>query len=357
MKNLAIPPPPKEAAKEAPDSAPESKVGDSISRSVFWAQMRCWGLCLLVLTVWGGIGIAALWSPLLFGDALPLWADASLPTYWLPLTLAAMVLLSCRNDWKARIAHNAVAIDYWERNLYAFEPHGDHPDQFSCELESLSATLSLGTPRWFVTLRKGLYIRVYTPASSAQRAAILITSDMFTAGFSVIERRALLAHELAHVRLRGYLFDMLCASVNIVAWLGVAVAALIMHAYLGWHVLLLVLVVPFACWLASFLGDMVAALISRIHEGSADRIADIVVGPGSVAKCLVHLLRAQINRAPKGERVYVDRRLKSGIFARLRYIRGELLAAHPHELARIAASRKARAGRNKFGKVKFGQLK
>jgi len=101
------------------------------------------------------------------------------------------------------------------------------------------------------------------------------------------------------------------------------------------------------CWNASLLGDIVAALISRIHEGSADRMADIVEGPGSVAKCLLHLLRAQLSRAPEGKRVYFARRRQSGFWSMLRYLKGELLAEHPHDLARVAVSRAAKFGKSK----------
>jgi hypothetical protein len=49
-------------AKSSSDaSAPKA----SISRSLFWVQMRCWSLCLLVLALWAGIGIVGLWSPFL----------------------------------------------------------------------------------------------------------------------------------------------------------------------------------------------------------------------------------------------------------------------------------------------------
>ncbi len=323
-------------------SAPvASAPGVSISRSLFWAQMRCWSLCLLVLALWTGIGIVGLWSPFLLDLTV-----FGLPSYCMPLVFILVVLWNCRKDWRARLALNASGIDHWTKNGYAFEPDADHPDLFSCELESLSATLAVGKPRWFVTVRKGLSIKVYAPASSAQRAAILLTSDMLTAGFTVEGRRTLLAHELAHVRLRGYLFDMLSASANIIAWSGLAVAALFLPTYWGWPLLLLALFVLLTCWNASLLGDIVAALISRIHEGSADRMADIVEGPGSVAKCLMHLLRAQLSRAPEGKRVYFARRRQSGFWGLLRYLKGELLAEHPHDLARVAVSRAAKFGKS-----------
>lgn len=325
MKNLGIPPP-----------------GDSLSRAIFWAQMRCWGRCLLVLTLWGGIGVAGLCSPFFFGENLKLSAGVSLSTFWLPFLFAAVVVWNCARDWQARLVLNSQGLDHWTRNGYAGEVDADHSDRFSCELESLSAILSVGKPRWFVSERKGLFIKVYTPAASASRAAILLTSDMLAAKFSLAGRRTLLAHELAHVRLRGYLFDMLCASANIVAWSGLAVAALFLPAYLGWHPLLLAVVIPATCWLASSIGDMVAALVSRIHEDSADRIADIVVGPGAIAACLIHLLHVQLCSMKKGKEKFFNRRRAPGFIGALRYFKGELLAEHPHELARIATSRKTK---------------
>jgi hypothetical protein len=326
------------ATSSSDASAPRA----SISRSLFWAQTRCWSLCLLVLALWAGVGIVGLWSPFLLDLTV-----FGLPSYSMPVIFTLLVLRNCYKDWRARLALNASGIDQWTKNGYAFEPDADHPDLFSCELENLSATLAVGKPRWFVTARKGLSIKVYAPASSAQRAAILLTSDMLTAGFTVEGRRTLLAHELAHVRLRGYLFDMLSASANIIAWSGLAVAALFLPAYWGWPLLLLALFVLLICWNASMLGDIVAALISRIHEGCADHMADIVEGPGSVAKVLVHMLRAQLNRAPEGKRVFFARRRQSGFWGMLRYFKGELLAEHPHDLARVAVSRAAKFGKSK----------
>ena len=323
MKNLAIPPP-----------------RDSLSRAIFWAQMRCWGRCLLVLILWGGIGIAGLCSPFLFGENIKSSLGVSLSTFWLPFLFTAVVVWNCARDWQARLVLNAHGLDHWTRNGYASEVAADYADEFSCELESLSTILSVGKPRWFVTARKGLSIKVYSPAASVSRAAILLTSDMLAARFSLAGRRTLLAHELAHVRLRGYLFDMLCASVNIVAWSGLAVASLFVPAYLGWNLLLLAVVVPTTCWVASSIGDLVSALVSRIHEDGADRIADIVVGPGAVAGCLIHLLHVQLCSMKNGKKNFFDRRRAPGFIGALRYFRGELLAEHPHELARIAISRK-----------------
>lgn len=311
----------------------------AIPPPVFWAQMRCWGLCLLVLALWGGIGIAGLFSPLLLGSSLQLWSW-SVPMYLMPLAFCAVVVRHCVKDWQVRLLLNASGIEQWTRNRYAVEADDEHLDAFSCELESLSTILAVGKPRWFVSARKGLSIKVYAPAAATKRPAILITSDMLTAGFSAAGRRTLLAHELAHVLLRTYLFDMFCASVNIVAWSGLLMGALFLHAYMGWHLLLLALIIPSVCWLASSLGDMVAALINRIHEDSCDRIADIVVGPGSVAATLLHLLHVQLKCMKEGDKQFFDRHRQAGFFGALRYLRGELLAEHPHELARIAKSRK-----------------
>ncbi len=318
MKNLVIPP-----------------------TGIFWAQMRCWSLCLLLLTLWGGVGIAGICSPFLFGSTIEIGARFSLPIFCLPLFFALIVVWNCYKVWLNRVEVNRHGMDYWTRNGYSFEADDEHLDAFSRELDSLCADFAVAKPRWFVSVRNALFIKIYTPVATAGRPAILITSAMLAADFSSNGRRTLLAHELAHVRLRSQLFDIFCSVVNVIGWSGMAVAAVFVHASLVWHCLLLLLVVPLTFWLASAIGDLLAALISRIHEGSADRIADIVVGQGSIAACMLHLLQAQLSRFPEGQKPLFERRRQPGLLGLVRYLKGELLAEHPHELDRIAASRKS----------------
>lgn len=291
------------------------------------AESACLSLTALVLLHWATLGAVALLSPLLLCSS---FSATDFVCYGLVIAICALVSLRA---WNRTAAMADDRPELW-LGQGMIEVDEVHEDAFSAERADLAALFGVLTPRWFVSVRNQLAISVSNPLRGVRPAAIRITSAMATVPFTLRQRRALLSHELAHVRLRSNRWEMLADCLNLFVCLGAAMLVVSLQVRIDFHPGFLLVAVPLAVLVTAYVGELLSKLISRIHENGADCMADIATGPGAIADCLVLMRKWQLDRGLKLERRH------HGVFGLMCNLYSDLSSGHPHDLVRIHISRR-----------------